>query len=115
MRLLLLLCAAALVLAGCTADGGFAGSPHGMSGTVNTIWADVNGVPTIVPEGSSPMGYRNGMEQDIYTTYSDGFGTIATGRAAYALGLARLCATAPQSGLCSADPLPDRFTALEGF
>ncbi len=88
------------VIAGCSADGGFVGSPHGMAGTVNTVWADVNGVPTIVPEGGRPMGYRNGLEEDIYTTYSDGFGTIATGRAAYVLGLARLCLIAPDSDPC---------------
>lgn len=110
----LLLCAVALILAGCTSDGGFAGSPHGMSGTVNTIWADVNGVPTIVPEDSQPMGYRNGMEQDIYTTYSDGFGTIATGRAAYVLGLARLCATAPNTPMCGGDPTPSPLADLGG-
>ncbi len=103
MRNILMLGAAAFILAGCAADGGFAGSPHGMSGTVNTIWADVNGVPTIVPNDARPMGYRNGMEEDIYTTYSDGFGTIATGRAAYVLGLARLCAQAPSAPLCTSD------------
>ncbi len=103
MRTILMLGAAALALAGCAADGGFVGTPHGMSGTVNTIWADVNGVPTIVPDGARPMGYRNGVEEDIYTTYSDGFGTIATGRAAYVLGLARLCAQAPNIDLCGGD------------
>ena len=92
---------AAFVLAGCSADSGFVGSPHGMTGTVNTIWADVNGVPTIVPDGASPMGYRNEFEEDIYTTYSDGMGTIATGRAAWALGLARLCMVAPNARVCT--------------
>ncbi len=102
---ILMLSAAALGLASCAADGGFVGTPHGMSGTVNTIWADVNGVPTIVPDGGRPMGYRNGngLEEDIYTTYSDGFGTIATGRAAYALGLARLCLLAPKVKFCNGD------------
>ncbi len=90
-----------LIIAGCSAGGGFVGSPHGMSGTINTIWADVNGVPTIVPDDARPMGFRDGDQEDIYTTYSDGFGTIATGRAAYVLALARLCATAPNIGLCS--------------
>ena len=95
--------AVALALASC---GDFVGSPHGMSGTVNTPWVDVNGVPTIVPDGGSAMGYRNGEVEDIYTTYSDGFGTIATGRAAYVLGLARLCLMAPNTPLCAGDTFP---------
>ena len=95
-----------VIVAGCSGEGGFTGSPHGYSGTVNTIWADINGVPTIVPDGGSPMGYRNGQEEDMYTTYTDGFGTIATGRAAYVLGLARLCLMAPNTPLCTGDISP---------
>ena len=90
----------ALALAGCSADGGFVGSPHAYQGSFGSFWGvDVDGVPTVVPDGAEPMGYRGDGEEDIYTTYDDG--TVkATGRAAWALGLARLCGVAPRSEYC---------------
>ncbi len=93
----IILCAA-FVLAGCAGDR-FVGSPHAYQGEINSPWANVHALPTVVPDGAAPMGYRSGAEEDIYTTFYDG--TVrATGRAAWAMGLARLCAVAPSSAYC---------------
>ena len=89
--------AATLLLAGCA--GGIGGDAY--QGAFNSPFVDIRAVPTVAPEGMEPMGYRAGDEQDIYTTFSDG--TVrATGRAAWAMALARLCAVAPNSELCGA-------------
>ena len=92
-----------LALAGCSADGGFTGSPHAVQGKVSTPLVDMDIVPTVVPDGGKPMGYRGDGVEDIYTTYDDGT-VSATGRAAWALSLARLCATAPRSPYCGSPP-----------
>ncbi len=87
----------AFTLAGCA--GGIGGDAY--QGAFNSPLVDIRAVPTVAPEGMDPMGYRDGDEQDIYTTFSDG--TVrATGRAAWAMALARLCAVAPNSELCGA-------------
>lgn len=101
MRAALLLAALTLTLAGCS---GFTGSPHGYAGSADSPWVDMSAIPTIVPDGGSPMGYRlgaDGSEEDMYTSYDDGV-IKATGRAAYALGLARLCGVAPRAPACGA-------------
>ncbi len=93
----LILCAA-FVLSGCAGDQ-FVGSPHAYQGDMNGVWYSIRALPTVVPDGAAPMGYRNGAEEDIYTTFYDG--TVrATGRAAWAMALARLCAVAPTSRYC---------------
>ena len=103
MKWIAITIALALGLTGCSADGGFVGSPHAVQGTVSTGWLDMDIVPTVVPDGASPMGYRSDGEEDMYTTYDDG--TVkGTGRAAWALALARLCATAPRSAYCGPPP-----------
>jgi len=92
-----LLIIGALAIAGCTSGIG----NTGLQGTLNTPWADLQGVPTLAPDGMAPMGYRLGIdgEEDMYTTFSNGAIT-ATGRAAYAMALSYLCAVAPLSPLC---------------
>ncbi len=54
------------VVAGCE---GFVGSPHGYIGTLNTTLFDVNGTPTIAPDGTSAMGFRrkDGSIEDAFS------------------------------------------------
>ncbi len=109
MRINLTLCAAALALAGCTsAESAFSGSPHGYSGRVNTVWTDLNIVPTIIQQGESALqsdyGSAGGMRDMPSTFEADAAGNLkATGVAAYLVALANLCARAPQSGMCGDD------------
>ncbi len=66
MRFILIV--AALTLAGCSSAGDFVGSPHAYIGEIETpIGLNVDGVPTIAPDGTTPMGYRNG---DIFGAYN---------------------------------------------
>ena len=110
----LFMVAAVLIVAGCSGDGDFIGSPHAYQGKVGSFWGvDIDGVPTVVPDGASPMGYRMSLEgeEDIYTTYDDG--TLkATGRAAYALALARLCAVAPGAEVCGMTALQEMLANI---
>ena len=94
---------AVLLLAGC---GGFTGSPHGYIFDADLPWGfSATGVPTVVLEGTLPMGYRSGPDgiEDVYTTYDDGV-IRATGRAAWVVALARLCNSAPRSAPCGSGP-----------
>lgn len=98
MRPVIIAAVAALSLSACTD----AGSPHGYAGQFSGWSFDVNGVPTIVPDGASPMGSRvnpDGSEEDMYSTFASG--TVqATGRAAVYAALSLLCTAAPQAGAC---------------
>jgi hypothetical protein len=99
-------------VAGCTsAESAFSGSPHGYSGRVNTVWTDVNAVPTILqPEESalqSDYGSMGEMRDMPSTFEADAAGNLkATGVAAYLMALANLCARAPDAGLCGGPELP---------
>ena len=99
---------ALLLLVGCTAAGGLS-SEHAYQGEVeNFFGATVRGTPTIVPEGSTPMGYRgspDGAQEDMYSTYDDGV-IKATGRAAWYIALSRLCTVAPDASSCTSAPDP---------
>ena len=109
MRLILMLGAVALALAGCTsAESAFTGSPHGYSGRVNTIWTDLNVVPTILQPGESALQSdygASGQMRDMPSTYEvDRAGNMrATGVAAYIGALSDLCRVAPQTGICGGD------------
>ncbi len=106
--------AAALALAGCSASGGFVGSPHGMCGSIQYDDLTADACPTIVPEGGKEMGYRKNAAGDIenmYSTYSDG-SVRATGPAADILAEAvrfekrmLFCAVAPDAQDCGGAPL----------
>ncbi len=106
MRKFLMLGALALIVAGCTSsDDAFTGSPHGYSGRVNTVWTDINVVPTIIQDGESALqsDYGSAGEmRDMPSTFeADAAGNLrATGVAAYLMALANLCGRAPQSELC---------------
>ena len=60
---------AGLALAGCS---GFVGSPHGYIGDIEMpIGLTIKGVPSIVPDGAAPMGFRmnaDGSIEDAYNT-----------------------------------------------
>lgn len=94
----------AAALTACGGSGSeFVGSPHGYSGQVSTIWADVQGLPTIRPGDTEQIiGTRNpdGIEQDAISTYQDPTGRNATGLAARLMAKGFLCATAPQAPEC---------------
>ena len=53
-----LLLAAALTLTACAGDGDFLGA--GGIGSVDTRFITLDNVPTVAPEGTKPIGYRNG-------------------------------------------------------
>ncbi len=95
-----------LALVGCTStESAFSGSPHGYSGRVNTIWADINVVPTIIQDGESALQSNygaSGKMRDMPSTFEvDVAGNLkATGVAAYLLALANLCARSPQAKMC---------------
>ncbi len=111
MKLILILIAAAIALAGCTSsDAAFTGSPHGYSGRVNTWMTDMNVVPTILQPGESALQSdygSSGQMRDMPSTYEvDRAGNMrATGVAAYLMALADLCRGAPQAEMCG-DTLP---------
>lgn len=87
-----------LALAGCSAAGDFVGSPHGYIGDIKTpIGLDIEGVPTIVPDGTSPMGYRktDATIEDAYSMIKTPQIT-ATGPAA----IITACAFTPEPGDC---------------
>ncbi len=61
--------ALALGLAGCE---GFVGMPHGYVGKINVETFvgpsfEIDAVPSIVPDGGEPMGFRNGFIEDAYS------------------------------------------------
>ena len=109
MRAILMLGAAAFALAGCTsAESAFSGSPHGYSGRVNTVWTDLNVVPTILQPGESALQSdygASGQMRDMPSTYEvDRAGNLrATGVAAYIMALADLCRGAPQAEMCGGE------------
>ncbi len=109
MRTILMLGALALILAGCaSSESAFTGSPHGYSGRVNTVWTDLNVVPTIIQDGESALQSDYGSDgkmRDMPSTFeADAAGNLrATGVAAYLMALANLCARAPQAEMCG-DP-----------
>ena len=89
MKLALASSVVALVLAGCDSTGAIVGSPHGycVQGQVGVDKFSGVGCPTITRDGETPMGSRvhpDGLEEDMYSTFSDGTLT-ATGRAAVEL------------------------------
>ncbi len=103
---MILLGAAALALVGCTStESAFTGSPHGYSGRVNTVWTDLNVVPTIIQDGEAALHSDYGADgemRDMPSTFeADAAGNLrATGVAAYLMALANLCARAPQAPAC---------------
>ncbi len=109
MKLILMLGAVALALAGCTsADSAFTGSPHGYSGRINSWMTDMNVVPTIIQPGESALqsDYGSAGEmRDMPSTFeADAAGNLrATGVAAYLMALGNLCARAPQAKMCGGD------------
>ncbi len=103
----------AIALASCTStESAFTGSPHGYSGRVNTVWTDLNVVPTIIQDGESALqsDYGSaGQMRDMPSTFeADAAGNLkATGVAAYLMALANLCARSPRAELCGdGEPLP---------
>ncbi len=105
MRLILMLAAAALILAGCTSAKTNLESKHGYSGRVNGTWTDINVVPTIIQSGESALqsDYGSmGQMRDMPSTFeADAAGNLrATGVAAYLMALANLCGRAPQAEMC---------------
>ena len=101
--------AGVVIVAGCTsAESAFSGSPHGYSGRVNTLWTDLNVVPTIIQDGESALQSdygSSGQMRDMPSTFeADAAGNLrATGVAAYLMALANLCARAPQAKKCGGD------------
>jgi hypothetical protein len=112
MKNLLASLALLILVAGCTsADDAFTGSPHGYSGRVNTVWTDLNVVPTIIQDGESALQSdygASGEMRDMPSTFeADAAGNLkATGVAAYLMALANLCARAPDAGVCGGPELP---------
>ena len=103
----IVLCAVALaVLTACTsAETAMTGSPHGYTGRVDTVWADMQVAPSIIQEGESALHSdysADGDMADMPGTYSiDVAGNLsATGVPAYWLALARFCLHAPNTKIC---------------
>ena len=94
MRFVPIIAALTLALAGCAGDA-ITGSPHGYSGRVDTFWADLSGVPTIIQGGEAALHseYGPGLMRDMPSTFeADAVGNItATGVAAYWLARAAYC------------------------
>ena len=91
---ILMLGAAALALAGCTSAGDFVGVVHGYIGEIDTpIGLTIDGIPTILPDGTSQLGYERAPDGRV----RDAFSTLKT-RELSATGLtANILA-------CEADP-----------
>ncbi len=113
---ILMLGAVALALAGCTLPSGAKfSSDHGY-GIQGKIGGEKglsgSGIPTIVPDGASPMGSRRTLpdgtvEEDMFSTIVGENGTSATGPAANIVAetgrlekLLLICAVAPNSAAC---------------
>ncbi len=61
----------ALALGACSAAGDFVGSPHAYIGEIETpIGLNVDGVPTIAPDGTSPMGFRRNADGSVEGAYN---------------------------------------------
>lgn len=83
MRIVLIF--AVLALGGCSSAGDFLGSPHGYIGDIDTpVGLTINGVPTIFPDGTLPLGYRNGDIEGAFNTITTADVT-ATGMVAIVL------------------------------
>ena len=107
MRILLL--TSALTVAGCAADGGFTGSPHGYSGKTDSPLVDMFGTPTILQPGETALHSEYGADGSVAEmpgTYSvDIAGNVtATGYPAYWMALASFCARAPAAPICANEP-----------
>ncbi len=91
---LILLGALALAVAGCSSAGDFVGSVHGYIGEIDTPFGlNVDGIPTILPDGTSQLGYERAPDGRV----KDAFSTLKT-RELNATGLtANIIA-------CKADP-----------
>ncbi len=93
----IILCAAVLAIGACTsADSAFTGSPHGISGQINSVWVDMDVVPTILQDGEAALQSdygSGGVMRDMPSTFeADAAGNIrATGVAAYWLARAAYC------------------------
>lgn len=104
MRNLLMSAAALALLTGCTStDSAFSGSPHGYSGRLNTFWADVNAVPTILQNSETALHSSygaDGSQSDMPSTFeADAAGNIkATGVAAYWMAMAAYCRSGGNCG-----------------
>lgn len=106
MMRLILATALALSLAACAgADRSFVGSPHGYAGQVDTLWADVDVFPTIMPEGNTQIVGRAGPDGmvDSISTYTDPMGRQMTGIAAQYAAKAMLCSVAPNAPECGGE------------
>ncbi len=101
----ILMTAAALALAGCSAEGGFAGSPHAMGGVIDTPFGGVLGVPNAMSSGDQMLSSTidpDGTREDMRSAYiikPDGT-IIVTGPYVEYMALARLCLIAPNADVC---------------
>lgn len=94
-----------VVLVGCVSPDTSIQTLHGVTGKVNTIWADVDvRPPTILQKDETALHSEYGTEvkRDMPGTFSaDVAGNVnATGVPAYLLALAALCRAAPDAPLC---------------
>ncbi len=118
MRMILMLGALALALAGCTANGGYIGPQTAPFFEADTLWFSGRGMPTAVPKDSTAAGFRDGKIEDIYS-WMKGKNVEGTGWPARILALSELsidaqkiiaylylCEAAPNSEPCNAAALP---------
>ncbi len=95
----------ALALAGCTAEGGFSGSPHAMGGVLSTPLGDAIGVPNAMPSDQMPLSSfirPDGSREDMRSAYiikPDGT-MIVTGPWVEYMALSQLCMRAPNALAC---------------
>ncbi len=127
MKPILMLGAAVLALAGCSADGGYVGPQTAPFFEADTLWFSGRGMPTAVPEGSTAAGYReeDGKISDIYSWIkTDRY--EALGRPSWMLPLSELsidaqriiallylCSEVPNSEPCNAAARPDQPPNLD--
>lgn len=109
----ILLGAAALALAGCTAAGGYAGPKRGFEGQIDTPWADISGVSTTYQtDTEAPMQSTiggNGVLPDqsdmVSTMKSRPDGSFEmTGPGVFWWGFANFCRAAKDSIFCGPNP-----------
>ncbi len=108
MKLILILIAAAIVLAGCA---GYTGPSRGVVGVIDTPFIDFNGVSTTARTDETPMGYRKSIDstEEMYGTWTDGQKRATGMPAHYEAEASRfeklmlLCAVAPRSPPCVTD------------
>ncbi len=115
MKYLIASLALLFIVAGCTLPGGTRiGTDYGMclKGQFDDGRFDGTACPTVVPDGSSPMGSRvnnpdGSVDEDMYSTIVGADGSSATGPAANKVAetgrleaLLLICAVAPDSNAC---------------